>query len=248
MIVDVRKGFPKVYIKFQKWKQRVNDVSRFDNKNKLMTLLYDNVDLLSLQIEKGSKFFRGRIFDFYSKCSTESKYIKWLQEDTGFFDGLPKGECGAPPNVNSSEGRLNPKGISFLYTCSNEQTVVYELRPTKQEIISISIFETKKELIFADLTKKQIHCEGTDFEALLRCIVQEFAIPHRLGHTYYFTQYLAGQFVNMGFDGIVFDSSLIDGGKNYVFFNPKNVEAKNSYLCEVGQIYIDYFKTSRLNV
>ena len=75
---------------------------------------------------------------------------------------------------------------------------------------------------------------------MLRLIAEEFSTPHYAGHNYSFTQYLAGQFMDMGFDGIVFASSLDPDGENYVFFNPKNCEAINSRLFIVDNISIEY--------
>ena len=80
---------------------------------------------------------------------------------------------------------------------------------------------------------------------LLTKIAEEFSIPHNIGHNYYFTQYLAGHFANMGFDGIIFKSSLDAKGENYVFFNPKDCEPIRSDLYVVDSIDIRYTPTAR---
>ena len=64
---------------------------------------------------------------------------------------------------------------------------------------------------------------------------------------YSFTQYLAGQFMDMGFDGIIFASSLDPSGENFVFFYPKDCDAINSKLFMVDDISIDFSPISRLD-
>ena len=129
--------------------------------------------------------------------------------------------------------------MSFLYTCNNVETVIYELRPTRDERISIAEFVTKKDLIFADLTKNKLkNIQNATLYDLLNNISNEFSTPHYAGHNYWFTQYLAGQFINMGFDGIIFESSLNPKGENFVFFYPSDCEALRSKLYEVNDIFI----------
>ena len=69
-------------------------------------------------------------------------------------------------------------------------------------------------------------------------IANEFATPHYAGHNYAFTQYLTGQFMNMGFAGVIFDSSINLSGKNYVFFPTEDCKAINSRLYIVNKISI----------
>ena len=73
-------------------------------------------------------------------------------------------------------------------------------------------------------------------------VMQDYA-----GHNYSFTQYLAGQFMDMGFDGVIFGSSLDSKGENFVFFYPKDCIAINSRLFMVDDISIKYSSISRLD-
>lgn len=83
---------------------------------------------------------------------------------------------------------------------------------------------------------------------LLRKIAEEFSIPHNIGHNYSFTQYLAGHFANMGFDGIIFKSSVDSKGENYFFFNPKDCEAIRSDLYIVNGISITHNPITRQDI
>lgn len=233
---------------FNKWKNTVNRINRFDNNSTLLKLLYDNSDLFEEKIHAKSTFYRGRIFNLDNVAPSNEKYIDWLNSNDKVFQGYDKKDCGAPPSKNATEGRLNGQGIPFLYTCSDLKTVIYELRPTKDEKISVAEFVTKKDLIFADLTrKKSRRINNYMLSDLLERIAMEFSTPHYAGHNYYFTQYLAGQFINLKFDGIIFESSLNPKGENFVFFKPNHCEAISSKLFMVDDISIAFSPLSRID-
>lgn len=237
-------------LSFNKWKRTIN---RFDNKSILLDLLYENADLFVEEILKGSRFFRGRVFDIEDIVSSNKQYVDWKHNVLSEFQGYSKNESGAPPPRSAIENRLNGKGIAFLYTCRDIDTVIYELRPTINEKISVAEFIVKKDLVFADLTAIKANQIERDIgnrllSDLLRKIAEEFSIPHNVGHNYYFTQYLAGHFANMGFNGIVFKSSLNPLGENYVFFNPKDCEAIRSKLFMVNKIAVTYEPITRQDI
>jgi len=242
------RNYTELNYEFLKWKHIVNNVNRYYSRTQLLDLLWDNRSLLEYDIHKGEVFFRGRIFNLDDIVSTNDEYIEWVDSNEKVFEGYNENASGAPPARSATEGRLNGKGISFLYTCNNEKTVIYELRPTKNEKISIAKFRTKQDLVFADLTKfKSNRINNQQFSDLIRLIAEEFSTPHYAGHNYCFTQYLAGQFMDMEFDGIIFASSLDPSGENFVFFHPHNCEAVESKLYIVDNISIKYSQISRLD-
>jgi len=51
---------------------------------------------------------------------------------------------GAPPNEKVSDGRGNPKGISYLYTANSIETAIYEVRPYLEDKITVAEGITKK--------------------------------------------------------------------------------------------------------
>ena len=242
------RNYTHLYSEFLKWKYKVNNVNRYYTATPLIKILWDNKDLLTYDILQGDKFFRGRIFNIDEVAPTNEKYIKWIESREEIFQGYDKNASGAPPRTSATEGRLNGQGISFLYTCKDETTVIYELRPTKNEKISIAEFEVKRDLVFADLTRyKSNEITNQQFSDLIRLIADEFSTPHYADHNYSFTQYLAGQFMDMGFDGVIFGSSLDSKGENFVFFYPKDCVAINSRLFIVDDISIKYSSISRLD-
>lgn len=242
------RNYTELRYEFIKWKNKINNVNRYYTRTPLLNLLWENKVLLESRVRQGEHFFRGRIFNIDDVVPTNREYIKWVDEKREAFQGYDKKASGAPPKRNATEGRLNGNGISFLYTCSEAKTVIYELRPTKNEKISIAEFVTKKDLVFADLTTfKSSRIADQRLADLIRLIAEEFSIPHYAGHNYSFTQYLAGQFMDMGFDGVIFKSSLDPNGENLVFFNPNDCEAINSNLFIIDDILINFTPISRLD-
>lgn len=240
------KKYTHLYNEFLKWKHKVNNVNRYATDTPLLKLLWDSRDLITYDVLQGDRFFRGRVFNIDEVAPTNDKYIKWVDSREEVFQGYDKNASGAPPRSSATEGRLNGKGISFLYTCKDETTVIYELRPTKNEKVSIAEFEVRENLVFADLTRyKSNEIDNRQFSDLIKFIADEFSTPHYAGHKYSFTQYLAGQFMDMGFDGVIFESSLDTRGENFVFFYPKDCVAVNSRLYLVENISIDYSSISR---
>lgn len=244
MDIHLRK---KVRSDFYKWKETVTKFNRFDMGSPLLSVLEDNKDSYSCHLDKGLSFFRGRIFNLDEVASTEEELERFLRKNEPYFQGYNENQSGAPPHEFAVEGRLNCKGIAFLYTCNNPKTAIYELRPIKSENISIAEFITNRELKFADLrmtSSRRFRRDDILFDLLYR-IAAEFSRPHYMGHNYWFTQYLAGQFINMGFDGIVFESSLHPEGDNLVFFYPEDCTAVNSRLYRVEKISISSKEISR---
>lgn len=180
-------------------------------------------------------------------ASTEEELDVFFESKESVFQGYDKDKSSAPPKEFAVEGRLNCKGISFLYTSNDAKTAIYELRPIKNEIVSIAECVTRRKLRFADLRKKRPRYYDNDdiLYPLLTQIANEFSKPHYIGHNYWFTQYLAGQFINMGFDGVIFKSSLHPEGHNLVFFYPNDCPAVNSRLHKVEKIVISSTEISR---
>ena len=243
------RNFDELYDEFRFWKNEVNHVNRYFDDTPLLADIRSSGDLIECIIPKGSCFYRGRIYNLDEEITEKGGYETWLKSEDACFQGYGEIDSGAPPANYTKEGRLNGVGISFLYTSNDSDTVIYELRPTREEIVSVAKFITRKDLRFADLTQER--SEGIHIRKLsdlIGLIAYEFAIPQYAGHNYAFTQYLAGQFMNMGFMGVVFDSSLNPQGKNYVFFNPNDCEAISSHLHKVFDINISSHPITRKEV
>lgn len=240
------RNFGELEREFLYWKNKVNNVNRYFDDTPLLSDLYQNRDLLKHTIRDKSYFYRGRIYNLDEKVTNAKELEDWVDWEDARFQGYKKQDSSAPTAKDAKEGRLNGNGISVLYTCNDINTVINELRPTRNELISVAKFITKKGLCFADLTEiksTEIAHRGIPYKKLsdlILLIADEFAVPHYAGHNYAFTQYLAGHFMNMEFDGVIFRSSLNPSGENFVFFYPEDCEAIHSGLYKVTDIKIEF--------
>ena len=169
------KNYTQLSHEFIKWKHKVNNVNRYFTNTPLLDLLWDNKGLFEYHIPQNEHFYRGRIFNIDDVAPTNSKYENWVDDRNNVFEGYGKKDSGAPTRRNAAEGRLNGKGISFLYTCNSRTTVIYELRPTRDEKISIAEFVTERDVVFADLTKR-IEIFGIYNWQISKTIVYQFSI------------------------------------------------------------------------
>lgn len=133
------------------------------------------------------------------------------------FKGYNSVESLPPPPSISINGRANPEGIRYTYLCEDETTPIYEVRPTINQIVSVARFRLTKQLKLFDINYSMDHIE---FPTLFSTISEKFSMPYNGKPIDYLpTQYLTEFIRTMGFDGIRFNSSLHDNGKNVVLFN-----------------------------
>lgn len=151
------------------------------------------------------------------------KLIKKINDykRTSPFQGYNKINSGAPQNYLSKEGRLNPAGISYLYTAEKEDTAVYEVKPFIGQEVSVAILKTKKELTVLDLTREfpkvvvpfpfgEEYDIKAEIDSLLDVISQKFKTPN-YGDTFEYipTQYIAEYIKEvLKYDGIRFGAHL----------------------------------------
>ena len=154
--------------------------------------------------------------------------------------GLPvfsNEEMGCPKKENSSGGRANPAGIPFLYLSEDENTVLYEVRATYLDEISIAIFKLKEgsqSVNLVDFTKdsplfQPDKVKDTIQGKLLRDrISTDLSKPMRRYDSeleYIPTQFICEYIkVFTGAKGIRFRSSLQRECNNIVFFEPSLME------------------------
>ena len=156
--------------------------------------------------------------------------------------GLPaysNEEMGCPNKEIATGGRANPAGIPVLYLSEDENTVLYEVRASYLDEISIASFQLKEENISVDIvdfTKdsplfQPDNVKDTIQGKLLRGrISKDLSRPMRRYDSeleYIPTQFICEYIkVFTGAKGIRFRSSLHREGKNIVFFEPSLMECK----------------------
>lgn len=156
--------------------------------------------------------------------------------------GLPvydNSEMGCPDKENTSGGRANPTGIPFLYLSEDENTVLYEVRGSYLDEISVATFQLIEDLPSVDIvdfTKDSPLFQPDNVKdaiqgKLLRDrISKDLSKPMRRYDSE--LEYIPTQFIceyikiNTEAKGIRFRSSLNSEGNNIVFFEPSLMECK----------------------
>jgi hypothetical protein len=148
----------------------------------------------------------------------------------------PEVELSNPPDEFASEGRMNPRGISYFYGAVDRETCVAELRPSMGESVISGEFELTEKVTLLDLTllstsyhKKMESIFDNDYlenriaRELLRQLQRLIAQPILYGDEFDYlptqamSEYLA-RLATPKIDGIIFKSVQRESGKNIVLF------------------------------
>lgn len=206
------------------------------NQKRFTEVLLETTASREETIYKGEIFHRSRIGVDRTEFIplTAFKYIPF-----------PKSKMCNPPNEKATEGRINPKGISYLYLSKEEETAIAKVRPWLQERVTVAKWEVKEDIIIINTIPKVIFPYfPPNYKATLeekeksvwRDIDDAFSKPVQNNETsteYIPTQYIAELFKNAGYDGIMYKSSLHEKGLNLALFNPNKVEFIDSYVKKI---------------
>lgn len=145
-------------------------------------------------------------------------------------------DLNAPPEDKIlKSGRANPVGIRVLYSAIDIDTAIAEVRPWKSATVTIASVKPTQSLKLVDLSKtselrKKVTQsffsvsnmqEQLDALDLLLCLDEALSkpvFPDVSELEYIPSQYLTEFIKSLGYDGVIFRSSL-GPGENYVFFN-----------------------------
>lgn len=183
-------------------------------------------DRIAPNFKKGTKFYRGRI-------NNEGK-------------SFSRKEMLIPPKEIKSVGRANPIGINYLYATNNIETVLAEVRAWKGCTVSVATIELNRDFSLIDLTflekPTSIFDQGSFFDFNITRRMEYFEILDQLHRTmskpidpreanldYLITQYICETIKVLGYDGVIFNSSLGEG-KNVVLFSDKEVKVKKEII------------------
>ncbi|MEB3843077.1 RES family NAD+ phosphorylase [Pseudomonas guariconensis] len=165
----------------------------------------------------------------------------------------PIEKMGAPPKDKASHGRANPVGISYLYMASELNTAISEIRPHTGERITIAEFEITERVKLADLRdpRKLVTPFICDSESQLIELRGDIAFLERLGEElarpvlprsaaidYIPSQYLCELIKNIGFDGVIYKSS-IGSEINVALFYPQKAQAKKTSMHYVSRVKVE---------
>ena len=193
---------------------------------------------------------RARVIMDYVNFKTEIKeQINNLPVDDSPFKGFDaKGSDAAPPNA-AVAGRINPRGVRYLYASYTEDTALGEMRPLRGQRFSVCEIRIKDSIKVFDLTigvKEDSYCDAKTLRdtIMLRFISDEFSKPnYGSKEDYFFTQQIASYIKRLGYEGIKYRSALTNDGVNVVLFNTqgrnKKYEILNSKLYTVDEVKVN---------
>lgn len=156
-------------------------------------------------------------------------------------------EMGAPPRGRSAHGRLNPKGIPYLYLASNELTAISEVRPWVGCKLTVAEFQLCKDCNFINFSMKCMSnvLDGDEFKnretTWREFIAWMFSAPFdpRDDTWYIPTQYLAERIKGEGLDGIIYDSALHENGYNVALFDLSAASAVRCVRANVTHLHVE---------
>lgn len=161
-------------------------------------------------------------------------------------------KMGAPPKRRSSHGRANPAGIPYLYLGSLPETAVAEIRPHTGELACVADF-TIPEIKAVDLRNPRklvspfILSESSEISQLradlpfLERLGEELTRPVQPSGAaidYIPSQYLCEFIKKIGFDGVVYRSSVSDG-INLALFDPDQAAGGAVELYRVSKVSVE---------
>ena len=172
-------------------------------------------------------------------------------------DPFPQNEMGAPPAQKAGPGRANPVGIPYLYVGSEQDTAVTEVRPHPGEVLTIAEFTIKENVrlvdlrnprqmitpfVMADIDEVAAVRGDIDFLEQLGQELTTPVLPNVAAIDYIPSQYLCEYIKSVGYDGVVYASSVSDG-VNLALFQPENAAVgaiSRVKINSVGVTFKDY--------
>lgn len=175
-------------------------------------------------------------------------YRARVHHKSGLSAKLPS-EMGCPLKESVGSGRANPSGIPVLYLSDNPSTIVYEVRASYLDELSIGKFKLKSgqnSIKIVDFTEDTSIFQLDNVKETIKAkllrekISQDLSKPMRRYDSeieYVPTQFIC-EFIKTftGAEGIRFRSSLDPNGKNLVIFNNELMECTEVELVKVSRV------------
>ena len=166
-----------------------------------------------------------------------------------------------PPIRNPLEGRINPRGIAYLYLANDRKTAISEVRPWSGSFVSVAVFKTTRDLRLVDCSKNHGKAGGWSYlldipedqwdklspeqieQAVWADIDNAFSRPVRPDDEYLNyvpTQIIAESFLGQDFDGIAYKSALCENGYNVALFDVNAAEFRSCQLFNVTRVEYEF--------
>ena len=186
-------------------------------------------------------------------CEDDILYRARLHQSSGdeCFD-LDFMSC--PPKEVTTSGRANPLGIPYLYLSNNEDTVLYEIRATYLDDVTVAKFSIKpnlnKKVLISDFTEIPTLYHPNEVDKRIKARLLKERISRDLSQPirrydseldYIPTQFIC-EFIRLytDVDGIKFRSSLHNTGINYVIFDQNIMTCIEVNKVQVSRVEISH--------
>lgn len=169
---------------------------------KALELMEDDTTNPIIRIRENVQLYRSRIIKDKSK----------INKVPGFF-GYDSCESFVPPKEKTTDMRANYRYIPYLYCANHPYLSLVEVRPRLGAYVSIATIVTKEELTLLDFTNsnkppRMTDAKGNLFTDLSGLFSKPVADEDDI-KDYIPTQFIAEYAKNLGYDGIVYQSSLV---------------------------------------
>lgn len=216
-----------------------------------------------LVVPVGKIFSRAQVgCDEWSRTNEPGR--RWVEE-------VPfKPQRMIPLSRNVPEGRINPRGIGYLYLATDAKTAIAEVRPSVGTPVTVAQFETTKQLTLVDLSRetrrKGPPVTGLMWYASVAHRIDELSQqeidqsvwaqidnafshpvdPHDEYLNYVPTQVIAELLAEKKYDGVIYGSGLNTDGYNIALFDVKSAKFLNAQLYRVDGVDYNFHESSNL--
>ncbi|MFM5537232.1 RES family NAD+ phosphorylase [Aeromonas veronii] len=211
--------------------------------SQINNILSAYVHICSKKYSSGCCFYRARQGYNEEKVSVSFDFATRNHYKPHSGDAI-----GAPPPHLAGAGRINRVGVSYFYCATDIHTAITEIRPHPGDCVSIGKFQLNCDVNLFDLADdKLIHFYLSDKELdnytqllALSKIMNKVVPPSERQH-YSITQLVADCIRKMGFDGILFKST-VGHGDNIVIFDSKklNYLSDEQSVVKINSVIYEY--------
>lgn len=211
----------------EKWRKFINE---FNCKRYMIPMDHDFIAIyISTLIKDKPLLIHQKEIFYRARINETIPYIEFLDKD-----------LEAPPASKVGNGRLNPKGIPYLYIAYKEKMAISEIKPYIGAKVGIANCVPEKVLQIIDLTRANKENRVHNYRKMLSELFSQPVAPDTAGLQYIPTQYIAEYFKVHGFDGVKYQSSIDPAESNICLFNPEVAMITYQNTREVTSIDVCY--------
>ena len=215
--------------------------ARIDSGDRLLDQVHNLMHVKSLtKLKEEGRIFEDQEFEeMLSRYTSFEGYDAYREQHEHGFEGFPPLECLAPPAHKVPQGRCNLQNSPHLYASGDIHTAIAEIRPFIHDSISVASLSCEKDLRLIDFCFN-FEDESAYVDRFYTAMSFDFSsVSKERENDYFATQYLTMLVKSLKYDGVVFRSSLVMDGINYVIFDGSACKPISSKLYRVLQTRYD---------